>query len=47
MTWELGVEESVTSPTGGNFSFLRHLDANFVQNDIYVRFVLFTKTLNA
>ena len=33
-----------SNPTGGNFIFLRHLDANFVQNARNVRFVLFTKT---
>ena len=33
-----------SSPSGGNFNFLIHLHANFVQNDGNVRFVLFTKT---
>ena len=33
-----------SSPTGGNFIFLRHLDVNFVQKCQNVRFVLFTKT---
>ena len=33
-----------SNPTGGNFNILRHLDANFVQNDRNVRFVLLTKT---
>ena len=33
-----------SNPTGGNFIFLRPLNANFVQNDRNVRFVLFTKT---
>ena len=35
-----------SNPTGSNIIFLRHLDANFVQNDRYVSFVLFTKTSN-
>ena len=29
-----------SNPTGGSFIFLKHLDANFVQNDRNVRFVL-------
>ena len=34
-----------SNPSGGNFIFLRHLDANFVKkNARNVRFVLFTKT---
>ena len=34
-----------SNPTGGNFNFLRHFDANFVQkSDRNARFVLFTKT---
>ena len=33
-----------SSPTGGNFIFLRHLDAYLYKNDRNVRFVLFTKT---
>ena len=33
-----------SSPTGGNFNFLIHLDAYFIQNDRNVRFVLFTNT---